>query len=252
MSYDKMESLGNKGVCLLVNLCSHSDILLYMSIDKRYLWKPNQWLCRWTEPESYTTQGAAQQGAGIREHLKPPQAASALSSFSSICTQASGIALAGIRTNGWDHRTGLALPGDHCCPWFGVGSVWFSSCCLSFCVGLGSSRNRCSIPRLCQKLHFFHSKAGFWHPSLFHQLLRGWIIVVYTFTFLELFPTCVCFSIYFYLLGGWGTGLAVTSWEHLGTLRGKCNIYVSACFQILFWMAHKRWESRVCIKCLKK
>lgn len=107
MSYDKMESLGNKGVCLLVNLCSHSDVLLYMSIDKRYLWKPNQWLCRWMKPESYTIQGAAQQGAGIREHLKPPQAASALSSFSSICTQASGIALAGIRTNGWDHRTGF-------------------------------------------------------------------------------------------------------------------------------------------------
>lgn len=37
---------------------------------------------------------------GIREHLKPPWAASALSSFSSICTQASGIALAGIMTNG--------------------------------------------------------------------------------------------------------------------------------------------------------
>lgn len=51
---------------------------------------------------------------------------------------------------------------------------------------------------------------------------------------------CVCFSVYLCLLGGWGRGLAVTAWEHLGALGGKCNIYVSACFQILFSVAHKR------------
>lgn len=70
MSYSKMESLGNKGVCLLGNLCSYSNMLLYVRIDDQYLWKPNEWLCRWVEPGSYTTQGAAQQGAGNQGALE--------------------------------------------------------------------------------------------------------------------------------------------------------------------------------------
>lgn len=125
------------------------------------------------QSESYMTYGAVQhrnQGA-----LKYSSGSLNIDLIFIHLCPAPGIALAStLGLKWWDHRTGLELPGDHCCPvkipvlepWFGVGSVRFLSCHLSSCIGFDFLRNRCSSPWLCQKLHLFHSKANFWHPSL--------------------------------------------------------------------------------------